>query len=468
LIRLISDSRNPSLRAADGIFMFVIQLTGAAVHTRRNVAKVFRAPARKGLTLAVVFTLCLLSACSKKSVRLPESHFVAGPAHKNLVVFVHGVLGDMDNTWDNPVTHKSWPVMLSEDLPEYDVFVYGYLSPLRGSASNVYELSVKMLQDFKDRGFFANYDNIYFITHSMGGLIAKRALDSLNTAAERANLQRVRLVLFISVPSSGANVAAFVKWMSRNPQFSSMDPAAARDFLQSTEGEWETLLRDRTASAPFPRTFSAYETRSVSGFVVVPELYISHASDASPVPFDYDHIAIVKPRGKDTDIYIWAKARILEASAYRVVSDQASSLLGGHLILYNAFQNYTQSGFNFGASEVVSWDSGRADILVSNTQPPQSNALFFTQEDSGGVYIDAPQDKGANAGLIKMAARTLEEVKEAPLDGYLSHWFTPELEGVYCVRARDGHHFAKIKVTDLRADRIAFDWVYQPGDSRRF
>jgi hypothetical protein len=410
----------------------------------------------------------LLSGCSREAPRVPEPHFVGIPSHRNLIVFVHGVLGDMDNTWDNPVTHRSWPAMLSEDLPDYDVFVYGYLSPLNGTASNIYEISVRMLQDFKDRQFFSRYDGIYFITHSMGGLITKRAMDSLSTAAERPNLQRVRLILYISVPSSGANSAALAKWISRNPQFASMDPSAAKDFLQSTEGDWETLLHNRTPSAPFPRTFSAYEKLGVAGSVVVPDLYISYASDSVPVAFDYDHIFIVKPSGKNTDIYRWAKARILEAAAYPVTQAQADTLPGGHIILYDAFQNYAQSGFSFGSAEVVSWDSGRADLLVSNMQVPQPRALFFTQEDSGGIYIDATQDKGANAGIIKMAAQTLSEVKEAPTDGYLTHWYAPELNGIYCVRARDGHHFAKIRVTDLQADRIAFDWVYQPGNSRKF
>ena len=423
---------------------------------------------RISVGLAVLLVSFFVNSCGRTPARVPEPHFINPPSHRNLIVFVHGVLGDMDNTWENSETHKSWPSMLAEDLTDYDVFVYGYLSPMSGSASTIYEIAIRMTQDLKDRGFFANYENIYFITHSMGGLITKRVLISLDTPAERPNLQRVRLILFISVPSAGANVAAFATWISRNPQFAGMDPRAAKDFLQSTEGDWETLLRNRTASAPFPRTYSAYETQSISGVTAVPELYISHAADAPPIAFDYDHIAIVKPRGKQTEVYQWAKARIAEAARYRVVREQSTTLRGGHTVLYNAFQNYAQSGLNFAAGDIVSWDSGRADLLVSNTQPPQPAASFFTQEDSGGVFIDAQQDKGANAGMVKMAAQTLDEVNEAPIDGYLTHWFAPELNGIYCVRTRDGHHFAKIKVTDLRTDRIAFDWIYQSDNSQTF
>lgn len=82
--------------------------------------------------------------------------------------------------------------------------------------------------------------------------------------------------------------------------------------------------------------------------------------------------------------------------------------------------------------------------------------------------ISPPDRVPANAGIIKMPQQRLEDVREAPESGYSVHYFTPELNAIYCIRTWDGQHFATIKVTDISGDRIGFDWVYQPSASRRF
>jgi hypothetical protein len=248
-------------------------------------------------------------------VVVPSSHFVGEHgSKKNLLIFVHGVIGDMDNTWVNPETHASWPQLITDDrdLSDFDVFVYGYASPAMGDASSIEQISVRFLQQLKDFGFFDNYKEVSFVTHSMGGIVTKRALNMLNTQADSPILQKVHTVIYISVPSNGASLAALASWISNNPQFKGMSPKNALDFLQSVEGDWANLLRQRTPSLPFPRTYSAYETVSTGPVEVVPELYTSELSDGRVVGFDYNHINIVKPKDRDAEVYRWVKARLLE------------------------------------------------------------------------------------------------------------------------------------------------------------
>jgi pimeloyl-ACP methyl ester carboxylesterase len=249
-------------------------------------------------------------------VVVPTSHFVGFNHGKNkkLIVFVHGVLGDMDNTWVNPETHASWPNLIKDDpaFGAFDVFVYGYASPALGNTSNIDQISVRFLQQLRDREFFSNYDEIDFITHSMGGIVTKRMLNMLNTPADNLTLQRVHKVIYMSVPSNGADLAAVASWLSENPQFKSMSPGSAADFLQSVEGDWATLLRERTASSPFPRTYSAYETLPMGPILVVPRLYISELSDGPIIGFDYNHKDIVKPKDNSAEVYLWVKSRVLE------------------------------------------------------------------------------------------------------------------------------------------------------------
>jgi hypothetical protein len=269
------------------------------------------------------------------------------------------------------------------------------------------------------------------------------------------------------VPSNGAEVSSLASWISANPQFRSMSPRDAADFLQTVEGDWAAILRGRNAYSPFPRTYSAYETLRTDNIKVVPQLYTSELADAPVLGFDYNHINIVKPKDRGDEVYRWVKARILEASSYPV-SVQPSQLLSGHTVLFDAFKDADHSGLKFSTGSVVSFFSGQADLTVSNTSPPQVMALFFVQADEGGVFENATQDKGANGGIKKMPHSKLNDVTECPTGGYLQHWFSVNLNGVYCVITRDGHHYAKVQITSLEGDRIAFDWLYQPAESSAF
>jgi pimeloyl-ACP methyl ester carboxylesterase len=257
------------------------------------------------------------------SVKVPTSHFVKQSQNRKVIVFVHGVLGDMDNSWVNDVSHTSWPKLISEDpdLAGYDVYVYGYQSPCEGDVSNITQIATRFGRQLQDDEFFSNYDQIFFIVHSMGGLITKRMLAHLNTPVEIDKLQRVRGAIFIAVPTAGAGVAQIAAWLSSNPQFRNMDPDVSQAFLQAIEQDWSHMTRSRTKEHPFPRGYVAYETKDLAHFRIVPALYTSQESDYTPMPFDYDHIEIVKPNSIQNDVYKWTKSRILETSAMKTMAD---------------------------------------------------------------------------------------------------------------------------------------------------
>ena len=256
---------------------------------------------------------------------VPEPHFVtsdlrssAPKKNKRVIIFVHGVLGDIDNTWKSPTARGSWPEMVADDpdFVSFDVYVYGYLTPCRGNASNITQIAERFGRQLRDEDFFRDYDEIYFIAHSMGGLITERMLSTFNGQDDmRPYLQHVRATIFLAVPNAGAEIASIAAWVSHNPQFRDMRPSDAQSFLQAIQSDWATVLRQRGPARPFPLTFVAYETQPIAGVAVVPALYTSDLSDETPIAFDYDHSRIVKPQSRKDEVYRWTKARILEASA---------------------------------------------------------------------------------------------------------------------------------------------------------
>ncbi len=262
--------------------------------------------------------LALLAACSPAPHVLKPSLFVRNAGHEKLVVFIHGVLGDGDSTWRNAETGAYWPEMIRQDreFQDFDIYVVNYESTLVARASTIEEIAQRELQRLRDRKVFARYRQIYFITHSMGGLVAKRILIDLNRPPEVENLRRVRAVLYISTPAQGATIADLASWISLNPQLGDMRPADLNAFLQSLENQWQNLLRDRdVAQAVFPLAFCAYETKLTHGIMVVSRVYAATRCDENAYPVDLSHSDIVKPRDVSADPYPWTRARILAAAA---------------------------------------------------------------------------------------------------------------------------------------------------------
>ena len=159
----------------------------------------------------------------------------------------------------------------------------------------------------------------------------------------------------------------------------------------------------------------------------------------------------------------------LEATDDSKRTSPLESVKSGHAIVYDGNVHYGHGGYSFAKGALVAWDSGEADILVENTTSGSGLAHFFLQYDVGEAPLSgAPFDRLAKAGIAKLSAVSLEEVAECPMSGYESFRIPSEIGSVYCVRSRDGSHFAVIKVVDIQSDRIAFDWMYQTELSRRF
>jgi hypothetical protein len=141
----------------------------------------------------------------------------------------------------------------------------------------------------------------------------------------------------------------------------------------------------------------------------------------------------------------------------------------GNVTIYNGFRFYNQSVFNFSTQKIESWGSQTADLGVANPGGDNNLAVIFLANDAP-PYTDPTSSKHGieNSGIREMPTANLDDVKECPASDYKIHYFQPQLGGVYCVRTRDGRHWAKIKVAVLAPDRIAFDYVYQPSGARTF
>ena len=230
-----------------------------------------------------------------------------------LIVFVHGVFGDAVSTWTNSRTGAYWPSLFANDtaLTQFAVAVAEFYSPMLSEASSIEGIGDTVGQALIDKGIYRDFRQIFFVTHSMGGLIVRRALSKLN----RLSLEeRVGAVFFISTPSSGATIAHLATWITANPQIENMKPIDLNTFLKALDGDWENTLREirDTRGRSTPRIYCAYETvPMVAGFVIVPYSAMRTRCDETPAEYERDHSGIVKPESPSERIYQWVQARLL-------------------------------------------------------------------------------------------------------------------------------------------------------------
>ncbi|MFM4756010.1 ABC-three component system protein [Aeromonas caviae] len=180
--------------------------------------------------------------------------------NKNLILFVHGFTGDVNNTWQNKNGFLFPQKLLDNSYIEqhFDVASYSYFTTLfdlfakttetfrwfksiikrtthrKEKNLDIDELS-KMLSSHL-RISLSQYDNIYVIAHSMGGLITKSLISN-----EMRELGHTKIKLFISlaVPHQGAELSVFGGLVSSNLQIDNLNPV--NSFIQTLNQRWVDL-----------------------------------------------------------------------------------------------------------------------------------------------------------------------------------------------------------------------------------
>jgi hypothetical protein len=205
---------------------------------------------------------------------------------------------------------------LLADLPGLNVFTLGYPAGLFASwmsrSVSLYERSKVVLEYLAGRDF-GNRD-LYLVTHSLGGILAKQILRSgvdSDDAAWKQIAERCRFVAFVATPHSGASLADVLTLIM--PRFSSKLVEELRDG-NSYLDEINAFYR-RHAAAMSIKTLAYYETRPTRGtVVVVPRGSADPGVQAVvPIPVEEDHVSICKPRSRTSPLYVSIRRHLREA-----------------------------------------------------------------------------------------------------------------------------------------------------------
>ncbi|KAG8530313.1 uncharacterized protein KY384_004815 [Bacidia gigantensis] len=135
------------------------------------------------------------------------------PGTVNSVVIIHGLNGHAQRTFTHPETFVYWPQdILPEKVPSARVLTYGYNSSTKNlvEGQNVLDIALQLMVNLKDfrREKAEQHRDMLWICHSLGGIIAKKAI-LLHQSSDEGKAIRNSIVgiMFMGTPHCGSDLA---------------------------------------------------------------------------------------------------------------------------------------------------------------------------------------------------------------------------------------------------------------------
>jgi hypothetical protein len=227
------------------------------------------------------------------------------------IIFIHGLMGHPCDTWHSGKgdTEDFWPAWLGEELPELGIWSLGYeieplawkenTMPLVERATNT--LALLEAYDIGDRP-------LIFITHSMGGLLAKQMLlhaYDFGSQKWKAIVEQTKGIVYLSTPHSGADFTNWVNYIGNLLGNSINIKELQANHLRLRE--LNLLYRNHQNLSKIP--IEVYcEKLKTYGILIVNE---ASADPGIPgvktIPIDENHISISRPTSKDNLLYLRVK-----------------------------------------------------------------------------------------------------------------------------------------------------------------
>ena len=248
-----------------------------------------------GIFVAVLFTL--VGSVASKAADWSADGFVGPKGGNSLIVFVHGIGGSRSSTWGDPGT--AWPDLVKKDTDffrGFDVFVYDYPSSIFNQSQSVAALG-RLLRDRLNDISISQYENVIFITHSLGGIVVREyLLDNLETSINVVG------VFSFAAPMDGSHLANIASIFGKGETiFELRNEKSANAYVGKLVDRWI----GKKPAIPI-RNWCGYETeplygalgRYISYFIslqVVTPGSAKHLCSEDSFPIPGDHWSIVKP-----------------------------------------------------------------------------------------------------------------------------------------------------------------------------
>jgi pimeloyl-ACP methyl ester carboxylesterase len=354
------------------------------------------------LKVLPVATLLILTANSVFAGCDPETKWAFGlshPTQRGLIIFVHGVIGNVCSTWGP--SGQYWPDLLKTDpdgaFKGYDILVYQYPTHRTKSSEAIpflaatlgNRLSVIKIKEYKE---------IIFIAHSMGGLVVREYV-----MANLDIVSRIRLLYFASVPSGGSSYASYLKRLTANGQVTQLAPDEQdASYVQGLALRW---TRSNLPIQPY--CVSEHDTYLGVIWVSYESAHLNCSKGGEEI--SADHVTISKPQSHKADTYTSFKSAFMTS---RVIGDAGERTCEPPR------------------------DGSRCMEETVDLRPATSTTAKQSEEECfpAGVAPCATLSFNMPMKKVKRALLLIDgEVLETRVSDYSGYWFqSPTPDGFYC------------------------------------
>jgi pimeloyl-ACP methyl ester carboxylesterase len=221
----------------------------------------------------------------------PTSRYLRGPSKDRVVVFIHGLSGDVDSTWTSS-NGTYWPQLLLQDstFDDFDIYAVNYPAHLGGS-STIEDIVSSLYSQLKvDK--VTQHQDITFVCHSLGGIVTERLL-----LDHPEVVTQVSFIYLLGTPLTGSAVANYVRVLGSNPVTHALNDGQDNDSLQLLENHWK-------AYASKIVRYCGYEKKPWAGVGFIVDRLSATRGCNQEVAIDGDHQGIAKPKGRQELSYI--------------------------------------------------------------------------------------------------------------------------------------------------------------------
>ena len=268
--------------------------------TTGDAAPELRLTARTTLVAATAIAFSALAAywtwadktpIAATAALTPPAVLRASPQNTRLLVLVHGWNGDAKDTW------MAFPTLIQSDssFSSFDVWSINYPTfQLRRNLS-IDQMARWLNETMVRDGYYAKYQEIYVIAHSMGGLVAREMLLVNRLGSDN---RAYKSLIEIATPHQGAELGGLLNALGLSRGFSD-DLRPGSPMLRALHEKWNAL-KDR------PPT---YCLSSPHDDVVTQDSAVFQCDDFLHYP-EWGHKDMVKPAGLTDDRYRVPTARV--------------------------------------------------------------------------------------------------------------------------------------------------------------
>ncbi|KAI4960208.1 hypothetical protein J4E86_001830 [Alternaria arbusti] len=240
------------------------------------------------------------------------------------IILIHGLGGDRTGTWteraaDDKQNPCFWPRdLLPVDLPDARIITWGYaaatIKPLNVvSIANPTQHAEKLCSELASLRVGVLDRPILFVAHSMGGIVAKKAL--LNSQDSNVDniaslVDDTRDIIFMGTPHCGselANVASFLTKIVRI--FHSVNSSMVEELqsqnaqLQDTDRRFHQLLAKHVGTKSAIEVCCFCESVPLSGFGIIVPDYSAAPPGYERIVVDANHVEMTKFSKREDQTY---------------------------------------------------------------------------------------------------------------------------------------------------------------------